>query len=213
MKSVQFGDVQLYEHDLQTLSRGQWINDTVIEFIYEDLELNIFPKDPKIHFLRPGIAHLIPQILDPTCLGVNVTDCEVVFIPVNNNSGIKSGGSHWSLIVYLRSSNEMIHWDSNSPMNNCVVSEAFIRSFEVVLGVSGIKMINGNCIQQTNGLLLLNIGYDCGMHLICMSEILGSRYLKNASLKDPISSQDLDSQLVEDRRRQLYSRIQSLLCS
>lgn len=87
-----YGDVQVYRHDLETLSPGEWLNDTIIEFHLERLERDEFKEEKQsIHFLRPGIAYFLASYADPTELGIDLKCYDLVVIPVNNNSGNVAG--------------------------------------------------------------------------------------------------------------------------
>jgi hypothetical protein len=45
--------------DFELLNDGNWLNDTLIEFVYEHLE-NAWKSSPrKVAFLRPAIVHLL----------------------------------------------------------------------------------------------------------------------------------------------------------
>ena len=62
-----YGDVQIYQEDLATLEPGEWLNDTIIEFMFEYYESDESFKN--LYFCRPCIVHLMSHSTNNTDLG------------------------------------------------------------------------------------------------------------------------------------------------
>ncbi|XP_013148083.1 PREDICTED: sentrin-specific protease 8 [Papilio polytes] len=97
---------------------------------------------------------------------LNISTKEFVFFALNdNNSPDMAGGSHWSLLVYSKMESCFFHLDSSSGSNHNVAWD-FASHLMSYLGKRGtISFSDKECHQQSNG-------YDCGIHVICNTEVL-----------------------------------------
>jgi sentrin-specific protease 8 len=213
---VLYGDVQIYQEDLENLLPGQWINDSIIEFTYEYFEQELFSKHSLFGFIRPAIVYLISQISDPislvedSVLPAGLHEKEVLFMPINDNRGNIAGGTHWSLMVYCRSLNHFFHFDS---MGNCNEMSArwCQNKIKNVLGTA--KNAAFTCLetpQQKNG-------YDCGVYVIAITKLLASRLVDrgfdvNTLNTDwfRVTNSCISESTILNTRKQLFSQISQL---
>ena len=102
------GDCLVREEDMLLLRPGQWLNDQLIGIIFELSEQETFAGS-NIAFIGPEVtqfikvspaAELVP-CLDPLGLSTKAA----VMWAVNNCATLDApGGSHWSLLVFVKSS-------------------------------------------------------------------------------------------------------------
>lgn len=93
---------------------------------------------------------------------------QLIFIPLNNNSDPTrvAGGSHWSLLVYVKNLNRFLYYDSMND-NNLSDSKrmasklAFLQNPKDLRNLVEIKKTP----QQKNG-------YDCGVYVCCLIEYI-----------------------------------------
>eukprot|EP01083_Nonionella_stella_P202421 739506_1 len=121
---VELGDSQLYESDLDLLQPPDWLNDSLISFAFEYLRCVLLKNTETICFVLPTTAFIIVHEQDEndlrrTVQGAGMIDKQYVFFPVNNNTSIEStGGTHWSLLVYIKDLHKLFHFDSGGGMNS-----------------------------------------------------------------------------------------------
>jgi sentrin-specific protease 8 len=186
-----FEDTQVYDYDLATLDPGVWINDTIIEFYFAHLQ-SMHSKS-RIHFMLPGIAYFMSQTDDASDLGLQL-DHDVVLIPVNNNHGNVVGGTHWSLLVYVRKEEKFYHCDSNGKMNYQAACR-FATSLRQLLPSNG-KVLECNVLRQVNG-------FDCGVHVMATAEVVADGKLDF----EPLEVRKLVHETISDKRRQIKELI------
>jgi Ulp1 family protease len=126
--------VILYPHDLDSLSPRAWITDTVIEFLYEVLEIEF----PNFGYIRPGILHflaLADRSMDLSgVLPVHLLTRQIIFLPINDHSDVHSaGGAHWSLAVYEAQSSTFYYYDSLDESNLGPAQRTCQRFHEILL--------------------------------------------------------------------------------
>ena len=194
-----YGNVQLYPSDLQVLDKGRWINDTIIEFYYEYLEQSL---DQKILLLRPCMVYLMIQSRKDELIGLKsclpeLSNRDLIFMPLNDNDGDHVGGTHWSLLVYNRQ--KYIHFDSLSPSNTRVASK-LVKKLQMMIGLG--ELVNSSCPQQENG-------SDCGGYVMKFTEMILQKY--SGGIKDWTNLDTIDARSVEDMRSNLKRLIQDLV--
>lgn len=130
-KISQIDDVTLYVADLKNLLDDEWLSDSNIGWVYAFLYHGyILPllsealKNSKFHqykagkeqfvspicLLLPTFTFLIANSPDPeellrcNVLPSCISDAQIIFCPLNDNDdfGCSEGGSHWSLVVFLK---------------------------------------------------------------------------------------------------------------
>lgn len=131
-------------------------------------------------FVNPDVAQCI-KLCEGTELSIfleplQVHSKRIILSPVNSNENPDStGGTHWSLLVYDKSTEKFQHYDSASPANS---SHALSMShaFEPFLKAKKrVDFLEACCPQQINT-------NDCGMYVICVAEYL-CKQQQNSSQK------------------------------
>ncbi|CAG8558846.1 8564_t:CDS:2 [Ambispora gerdemannii] len=181
-----YHDVVLYKDDFELLNEHQWLNDTCIEFYMEYLEkTKLIPQKNEeedrltIFLLRPGLTFLISNIQDAqflaSALPREIYTAEIIFMPINNNPNPTraGGGTHWSLVVYLRAQQRFLHYDSVQGFN-IAVARAAVERVADLLDVKEISFLPMLTPQQDNGA-------DCGVFVISIIDYLVNRILTNST--------------------------------
>lgn len=57
-----------------------------------------------------------------SALPKQIFSADIIFIPVNNKQSLESfiGGSHWSLLIYVKQNNKFLYYDSANNMNSYI---------------------------------------------------------------------------------------------
>ncbi|CAG8549820.1 2371_t:CDS:2 [Paraglomus brasilianum] len=177
---LQYYDVMLYEEDVHFLYDDQWLNDTCIEFYMEYLERTKLLSTRgssilQVFLLRPAITFLITIAPDESDLSsaipAQLAGSDVIFSPVNNNTNpeLAGGGSHWSLLVYAKSVNKFLHYDSAGPMNMSYARRT-AKKVAKRIGIKDYEVIGMHTPQQENG-------SDCGVYVVAITDHLTRRLL------------------------------------
>eukprot|EP01133_Synstelium_polycarpum_P016660 gene16660-19798_t len=111
------------------------------------------------------------SVMDP-----RIVDKNIVFIPINNNTdpNVVAGGSHWSLLVFVKQANTFYHYDSMRGSNrHAALSVA--RKLSVLLRSGGDKgdvvmLERKQSPQQSNC-------YDCGLYVLSNVELLSNLFI------------------------------------
>ncbi|CAG8545841.1 3046_t:CDS:2, partial [Funneliformis caledonium] len=109
------------------------------------LESNLPIKEGSVikpYLLRASMSFLVTNIEDTTYLSKALPNqiflSDIIFIPVNDKQNLESfvGGTHWSLLVYVKANNKFLYYDSASNYN---ISSANKYSDKIarVLGIEG----------------------------------------------------------------------------
>jgi len=166
---LSYHDEILHRSDLQILRGPNYINDRIISFYFTHLSLSL-SLSSNILLIPPSLSFLIsiccpgdPQILTP----LDLPSKTLILFPVNDNPdpAVAEGGTHWSLLVYDRPSNEFVHHDSANGSNRWCAR----RLYEAVKGFVGgdgdTRFVEGRTPQQRNG-------YDCGLFVMAVARVV-----------------------------------------
>ncbi|KAL2916290.1 hypothetical protein HK105_204046 [Polyrhizophydium stewartii] len=171
---LRFGDVRLYDHDLETVAPGEWVGDVIIEFYYEYLERAAFPQLAKqVQFVQPAVACLLSNAPDAGMLAgalpPDLGSKQAVFLPVNDSTGLEPGGSHWSLLCFYKPTHTCYYYDSLGS-SNLPHAQRTARALDAVLGHdSPSAFVQIDTPVQVNG-------FDCGVYVMVITHILCSRF-------------------------------------
>ncbi|XP_071082261.1 sentrin-specific protease 8-like [Haliotis cracherodii] len=179
---LSFNDSLIRQGDLRLLEDPGWLNDKLIGFCFEYFEREQFNHSAdRLCFISPSFTQLLKLspveelvvLLEPLGLPTK----QFVFLAVNNNNSCDQvGGSHWSLLVYVRSSQEFRHYDSAGHSNEAIAKKLAYRLQPHVHAPYGrMKFVEMDCPQQQNG-------YDCGMYVISVSEHLCKEFCEFAGI-------------------------------
>ncbi|KPI96998.1 Sentrin-specific protease 8 [Papilio xuthus] len=133
---------------------------------------------------------------------LNISMKQFVFFALNdNNSPDMAGGSHWSLLVYSKMESCFFHLDSSSGSNHNVAWDFASHLMSYLAKQGTISFSDKECQQQSNG-------YDCGIHVICNTEVLAHW----ASKYREIGSCDMKIKVnPNQKRKEIMNIIKSLV--
>lgn len=177
-KVLSYGDVVLWSSDVQLLRGHFFLNDRLIEFFFAQLAVphHLLLLSPAISF---WISHCPDTLtLSPMVEPLRLLERQVVMFAVNDNEdvGMVSGGSHWSLLVYIRELNKFEHYDSMGGSNAKHAKQlaSVMRHF---LGPDAqtAEYEEPWAPQQENG-------YDCGLYVMALAEVFCQAYASGGSV-------------------------------
>lgn len=186
----------LRRSDIQLLKGPSWLNDTLISFYFEYLEIDCFKNSSKLLFVPPDVTQCVKisplRELDVFLAPLEAKNRDFIFFALNNNEHIESsGGTHWSLLVFSQPERMIYHFDSSIGLNQ----DQAVELGEKLMNYFGLPSVGRfcepNCLQQWNG-------YDCGIYVLCHAEHIASYVLSGRKVGDvPVLSRD-----TVDRKRQ-----------
>ena len=198
------GDCLVREEDMLLLRPGQWLNDQLIGIIFELSEQETFAGS-NIAFIGPEVtqfikvspaAELVP-CLDPLGLSTKAA----VMWAVNNCATLDApGGSHWSLLVFVRGSKTFYHLDSCAGMNTQAAKDLARKAAELV-GVEQASVVEKDVEQQTNG-------HDCGVFLLLNAARVGKAVTDGEGLAAKLTP--LSHKQISDGRDNLEATIKNI---
>ena len=166
----------LTEEDVISLNYGNYVTDAILLFFINKLRrmrMDSMVRN-KIKIVDPSVAHLMKN---STCLNTitkqkneeRLNEYDWVMYPVNNDAPDGNGGTHWSLLVYRKRDNKLLHFDPIKGLNKK-------HAIELMLKIQDEEMIDSDgygpqfveipCEKQKNG-------FDCGPFvMIFMQTIL-----------------------------------------
>ncbi|XP_072744826.1 sentrin-specific protease 8 [Anoplolepis gracilipes] len=194
--------------DAALLERNDtWLNDIVIGFYFEYLDQQ-YKKDNKkqLLFIDPAVTQLLkmqecPSQYDIFLEPIEAASYDFIFFPLNDCEGNEPGGSHWSLLIYSRNDEICYHYDSSSCINR-FIAEKFARNIiKYFLDKQERRYIEMDCPQQNNG-------YDCGLYVLCLADIISKNILNGLKIWD--CNYSIVTEMVSKKRLDLLGLIQDL---
>lgn len=133
--------------------------------------------------------------LDP----LNPSSRSHIIFAVNDNASTAAGGSHWSLCVFSKTENRFFHFDSSSGSNksSCL---SLVKILKTCLSCETADISNVPCLQQNNS-------YDCGVFVLCHTDLVCRTILKDCSLG---SVKKLQPKFVQVKRDEIIQIIRNL---
>ncbi|XP_068128686.1 sentrin-specific protease 8 [Hyperolius riggenbachi] len=201
---LSYGDSLLRSSDVALLDAPQWLNDNIIGFTFEFLASSLVPsRAERVAFLSPEVSQFIKccgseikEFLQP----LDLPNKDLVLLPVNDNAGSEAGGTHWSLLAYLRRFHGFLHFDS-SPGTNAPHARCMAKNLSILFG--------GNLRYEEEEAPLQHNSYDCGMYVICVAEALSEQYVLGCH---NINLQNITPQYVTQKRKEWKEIIRGLSC-
>ncbi|KAL5013585.1 hypothetical protein ScPMuIL_007855 [Solemya velum] len=201
---LNFNNSLIRKSDVKLLQGKHWINDIIIGFCFEYFEKEQFNHSAdKLAFISPNVTQFIllanGEELAVQLAPLGLPDRQYVFLAINDNLSFdEAGGSHWSLLVYVRSKQEFQHYDPLNGSNKHIAKQlAYKLQPHVHAPMGRMKIIEMDGPQQKNG-------YDCGVFVIAMAEHLCREFCEHYS----ISINDMvTSESVVKKRQQLHDLI------
>lgn len=201
---LSFHDSLLRQSDTRLLMGPYWLNDNIISFYLEYLANVTFKDHSQLLFVSPEVTQCIKMVSDADEISIflsplNVNQKQYVFFPINNNERDAAGGSHWSLLVFSRPERAFFHFDSAKGLN-FDTAQLFSYKTMATLNCANGQLTSAKCLQQTNG-------YDCGVHVLCMIEMVAQHIV----LGNPLDSVGvLQSDDVLTKRVEILDLIEDL---
>ncbi|CAG5117012.1 unnamed protein product [Candidula unifasciata] len=204
---LSFGDSLLRKSDLDLLSAPNWINDRIIGFCFEYFEREQFNHSAdRISLISPSVAQFVRfapvedliMVLEP----LHLPSKQYVFLPINDNPDTDCvGGTHWSLLVYVRSKQEFQHFDAFRGSNQSIARKVVDKLQPFVQAPrSKLRFIEMECPQQENS-------YDCGMYVIVMTEHLIKEFCECFSVG---VNEAVNQETVRQKRKHIHDLILEL---
>jgi len=169
-----FGDHTIYESDLALLLPGRWLNDRLIGLYYDYLQEELKSVPNFVKFVNPDTVMMVKMLPendireDLSPLGLE--DGELVLIPINNNTAVdKAGGSHWSLLTWVKSSKSFHSFDSAAPMNERAALKVAFKIAPLVYPSAPPSWVPPITIEPTPR---QPNGSDCGVYVLAISHAL-----------------------------------------
>ena len=201
------GDCLVREEDMLLLRPGQWLNDQLIGIIFELSEQETF-AGADIAFVGPEVTQFMkvsPTTELASCLEpLGLSSKRAVMWALNNCASLDApGGSHWSLLVFVRQYQTFYHLDSSAGMNSLVAKDMARRATKLVGGgEEQATFVELKVEQQTNG-------HDCGVFLLLNAFRVGDA-LKNHNGDIASSLPPLSQKQICDGRASLEATINSI---
>lgn len=161
------------EAEWKQLSTNSWLTDDHFR-IYMDVVFNLTVNaSDEVLFMNPSVCHAIKlstdfnYLLDPLSLSSKA----IIFVPINNNlKPEEEGGSHWSLLIYVKKFSRFYYYDSFKNLNLQVTDTICKKLSSYLLNDGNPKLTSINGPTQDNG-------YDCALYCILTVE----HFLRNIS--------------------------------
>lgn len=200
---LSFHETLLRQSDVALLQGPHWLNDHIISFYLEYLDLVVFKDNTSMLFISPEVTQCLKIIseeevnifLEP----LNAATKSFIFFPINDNERDAAGGSHWTLLVFSRPEKSFFLFDSMRQRDERQC-ENFIRRIKRHLNVDTVLLRAAHCLEQTNS-------YDCGIHVLCNAENIAAHIVRKNTV-DGVSQ--LSDRLVRQKRVEILDLIKEL---
>ncbi|XP_060816849.1 sentrin-specific protease 8-like [Bombus pascuorum] len=206
---LSYYDCLLRASDVELLQGSHWLNDVIIGFYFEYLD-ETFNKNEKrdFYFISPELTQLLKMtepdqyiiFLDP----FSISECKCILFPLNNcDKKDTAGGTHWSLLIFCKGDKTCYHFDSAKGYNGSIASQFAENVMSCVLDKNepNKRFVEVNSPQQDNG-------YDCGVYVLCLADIITNHILKNENMNG--CNYDQVKELVRTKRTDLLNLINDL---
>lgn len=145
---------------------------------------------------------IVSEYVEQLLSDLKLDEFDIIFVPVNDNPDVTvaGGGSHWSLLVYSKSTECFYYFDSLGEYNYETATDLKTK-IEVGLKHGLIPIKSVKCSQQTNG-------YDCGVYVLKFMELIFNSFKENKQMEetDFLSVKESD---INDLRVKIFN----ILCN
>jgi len=177
-----YGDHTLYETDLFLLSPGQWLNDRLMGFYFDVLEVDTKAASVHYKFVNPDTVMMINFLkaadVKEDLASLALADGDLVVIPINNNSKVdKAGGSHWSLLVWRKSTKSFHSLDSMAPSNEAVALKVALKVAPLVNPSAAPSWTPSVMVEATPR---QKNSFDCGVYVLAITRLLTRKSFEQA---------------------------------
>uniref|UniRef100_T1IXK3 Ubiquitin-like protease family profile domain-containing protein n=1 Tax=Strigamia maritima TaxID=126957 RepID=T1IXK3_STRMM len=175
---LSFHDCVIKQSDMNLLDGPEWLNDRLISFFFQYLEKVKYGTYEKgVCFIDPEVCQCI-KLSRGSCVGVfadphDLQKKDLILLTVNDCEDEEAaGGTHWSLLVFVRHFNSFYHFDSFGGANLEHGRDVMNHLIPFVKCESMPSLVEATCLQQQNS-------FDCGIHVICNAEYICAKYLEH----------------------------------
>lgn len=131
---LNFHESLLRVSDVELLRGPCWLNDTIISFFFEYLEIRKFKSNPILLFVPPQVTQCIKITpVEEISIFLNPLESETrdfIFFALNDNEQTEvSGGTHWSLLVFSYPERKVFHFDSSLGSNHYPAMELGMNNY------------------------------------------------------------------------------------
>ncbi|KAJ6876533.1 NEDD8-specific protease 1 [Populus alba x Populus x berolinensis] len=190
---LSYKDVVLRVSDLNILKGPCYLNDQIIDFYFAYLSSSYSADANDILLVPPSTSYWFANCQDQQSLvndfvePLKFSSKKLILFTVNDNEDFSAAerGTHWSLLVYDRSQNYFLHFDSLPGMHRYHA----LKLYKAVKGFMGtasessskdgaktlkMKAVGSAAVpffkeaktpQQTNG-------FDCGLYVMAIAEVI-----------------------------------------
>ncbi|XP_053721343.1 sentrin-specific protease 8-like [Synchiropus splendidus] len=205
---VSYENSWLRRSDVSLLEGPHWLNDQIIGFAFDYFASDCFKTLSQMAaFISPEVTQFIKFCDDmwDLCLFLEPLDLasrQWIFLAVNDNCNQEAGGSHWSLLAFVRASGKFIHYDSFYSRNSAHAKH-IAKQLEPFLGMEKkLRFQEKRCPQQCNS-------YDCGMYVLSIAEILCEK--AKGETRSTRLVRRITPAFISQKREEWCKRIQTLV--
>eukprot|EP01080_Neovahlkampfia_damariscottae_P009546 gene9546-1750_t len=156
----------------ESLNGCTWLNDNIITFYYLYLENEKY-KDKNYSFICPSTVFMIQMLENYEDIVEQVSHLELskkdlIFIPINDSTDIySSGGSHWSLMVYVKKVKKYFYFDSCGESNFLAAQRVVSK---IALLIDSKAKTGDEVLLETSQSSQQKNGFDCGVFTLSNSD-------------------------------------------
>merc|ERR1711990_501387 len=161
---LSYFDSLLRQSDIALLEKPNWLNDKIIGFAFQYYQEDVF-KNENVCLVDPSVTQMVKLCSSPFDVQALLSSLElekksIVLISINDNDSVEAGGSHWSLLAWVKTEKKFYHFDSwgNAPSKHSALQTA--NKISAAIGSPmPVDLSEMEVNRQENG-------YECGMHVL-----------------------------------------------
>ncbi|KAK9914989.1 hypothetical protein WJX75_003382 [Coccomyxa subellipsoidea] len=122
-KYLDYHDVLLYRSDVDLLKGKYWLNDQIVAFFFEYLQVEKYASHKELFFCGGALSYLLlhgdAMEMEAVLAPMKLKERELIVFACNDNPdpSVSSGGSHWSLLTFTKHNSTFRHYNSAAGMN------------------------------------------------------------------------------------------------
>ncbi|CAL8468357.1 g7897 [Coccomyxa elongata] len=205
-KVLDYHDVLLYRTDIDLLTGDKWLNDQIVSFFFEYLQLEKYARLKDIFFCGGSLSFLLlhgdPLDLEAMVAPLKLRERELVLFACNDNPDPSSagGGSHWSLLTYTKQDSTFRHYNSAMGLNEEAATGLATNAWNLLGSGGKLKYRNVYIPRQINS-------YDCGLYMLGTADIIAESYSQGLQGADVV----VGTRLTPDAVHKMRSHILDLI--